>query len=203
MTRFPLPDTRVAWSVSLLTILLLGLASCAAFPASTAPVVRIGLVAPFEGRFREIGYDVIYAARLAIREWNGRGGVQGYRVELVALDDGGDPELAARAAQRLALDPMVVGVVGHWLEEATAVARPVYQEARMPLIATDEVEQAESNLRDDFVVQYQAVAPFGESPGPHAKPAYDACNALIAAIGAAIAADGEPTRSGVALALTD
>jgi len=38
--------------------------------ASTQPVVKIGLVAPFEGRYRPIGYEAIYAARLAIREIN-------------------------------------------------------------------------------------------------------------------------------------
>lgn len=203
MTRYPILGAKASLSPCVLAVLLLGLVGCAAFPASTAPVVRIGLVAPFEGRYREIGYDVIYAARLAIREWNGRGGVQGYRVELVALDDNGDTELAVRAAQSLALDPMVLGVVGHWLDETTTAARPVYQEARMPFIAMGEVEPAESELPKDFVAQYQVVAPFGESPGPHALPTYDACNALITAIGGAIAADGEPTRSGVELALAD
>ncbi len=114
------------------------LSHCAAAPPSTAPVVRIGLVAPFEGRQREIGYDVIYSARLAVREWNGRGGVAGYRVELVALDDSGDPEMAIRAAQTLAIDPAVVGVVGHWLATTTEAARPVYDQAGLALIASGE-----------------------------------------------------------------
>src|SRR5919108_607445 len=65
----------------------------------TRPVVKIGLVAPFEGRYREVGYEVIYAVRLAVREANAGGGVAGYSVELTALDDGGDSALAAHQAR--------------------------------------------------------------------------------------------------------
>ena len=61
---------------------------------SVAPVAKVALVAPFEGAQRAVGYDVIYSARLAVREINEAGGIGGYRVSLVALDDGGDPELA-------------------------------------------------------------------------------------------------------------
>jgi branched-chain amino acid transport system substrate-binding protein len=189
-----------------LGLLVLTLIGCTLLPAGTAPVVRIGLVAPFEGRQREIGYDLIYAARLAVRQWNGRGGIEGYRVELVALDDGGDPELATRAAQSLALDPMVVGVIGHWLKETTAAARPVYDEAGLPLIEMGEMDETaewSGELPESFVADYQAVAPFAEQPGRYALPAYDACNRLIKAIGRAIAADGEPSRVGVTAALGD
>jgi len=186
-----------------LGLLVLILVSCAAAPAGTAPVVRIGLVAPFEGRQREIGYDVIYAARLAVREWNGRGGVNGYRVELVALDDGGNPEMALRAAQSLAVDPAVVGAIGHWLEETTAAARPAYAEAELPLIEMDETNQWTGEAPENFTASYQAVAPFGEEPGPRALPAYETCNLLIETIGRAITADGKPTRAGVTAALTN
>ena len=52
----------VPLSLILSIVLLLFLSACA---ASTQPVVKIGLVAPFEGRYRQIGYEAIYAARLA------------------------------------------------------------------------------------------------------------------------------------------
>ncbi|MCS7070642.1 MAG: hypothetical protein NZM00_03995, partial [Anaerolinea sp.] len=46
----------------------------------TAP--RIALIAPFEGRYREVGYNALYAARLALAD--AESGVQ-----LLPLDDGG------------------------------------------------------------------------------------------------------------------
>jgi ABC-type branched-subunit amino acid transport system substrate-binding protein len=93
-------------------------------------------VAPFEGRYRDVGYEVIYAVRLAVREANAAGGVAGYSVELTALDDSGDPASAADQARKLATDPQIVSVVGDWLEATTLSAAPVYAGAGLPLLAT-------------------------------------------------------------------
>jgi branched-chain amino acid transport system substrate-binding protein len=189
-------------AVALLGLFVLTLAGCDLVPGGTAPVVRIGLVAPFEGRHRGIGYDVIYAARLAIRQANARGGIEGYRVELVALDDGGEPELAERAARSLIIDPMVVAAMGHWLDETTAAARPIYLAAGLPLIEMDHTAAWSSEIPPGFLGDYQAVAPFAQEPGPHAAEAYVTCRTLIASIGQAIAAVGRPTRAGIATTLS-
>ncbi|MBI4771621.1 MAG: ABC transporter substrate-binding protein [Chloroflexi bacterium] len=102
----------------------------------TRPTLQIGLVAPFEGRYRDAGYEVIYALRLAVREVNRAGGVAGRSVELVALDDSGDPAQAAEQARKLAADPQVLAVLGHWLDETTLAAAPLYAQAGVPLLAT-------------------------------------------------------------------
>lgn len=116
----------------LLSVLsVLALTACSV----TQPVVKIGLVAPFEGRYREVGYDAIYAVRLAVRERNAAGGLNGYRVEVVSLDDSSDPAAAADQARKLALDPAVLGVIGHWRDATTLAAAPVYAQAGLPLIA--------------------------------------------------------------------
>ena len=94
------------------------------------PVVKIGLVAPFEGQNRPVGYDAIYSARLAVREINEQGGIGGNYVALVALDDSGDPQLAQETAHSLVLDPAVVAVIGHGLPETSAAAQPIYEEAK-------------------------------------------------------------------------
>jgi len=84
---------------------------------STPPVVKIGLLAPFEERYRDDGYSALQAVRSALHERNAAGGVAGYQVALVALNDNGRPEeapagrpadwaaAAASAANRL-LDAM-------------------------------------------------------------------------------------------------
>ena len=102
----------------------------------TRPVVKIALVAPFEGRYRDVGYEVIYAARLAVREANASGGIAGYSVELLALDDSGDPDMAVAQARKVAADPLVVGVIGHWLDTTTLAAAPEYDAEGIPLLAT-------------------------------------------------------------------
>jgi len=103
-------------------------------------ILKIGLVAPFEGRYREIGGDVIPAARLAIREWATRSQQAGIAIELVAYDDAGDPSQAIDQARRLASDPDVQVVIGHWLDQTTLAALPIYEEAGLPLITFMEGE---------------------------------------------------------------
>jgi ABC-type branched-subunit amino acid transport system substrate-binding protein len=105
------------------------------FPGAVRPTLKIGLVAPFEGRYRYVGYDVIYAVRLALREANAAGGVGGYSVELVAYDDGGDPAMAFEQARKLAVDPQVVAAIGHFREATTAAALGGYAESGIPLVA--------------------------------------------------------------------
>ncbi len=102
----------------------------------TRPVAKIGLVAPFEGRYRDIGYEVIYGVRLAVREANAAGGVGGYTIELTALDDGGESGQSAEQARKMAADPAILGVIGHWLDQTTHNAAPVYADEGLPLLAT-------------------------------------------------------------------
>jgi ABC-type branched-subunit amino acid transport system substrate-binding protein len=118
------------WSLVLGIFLLLS----ACIPI-TRPVVKIGLAAPFEGRYRDTGYAVIYAIRLAVREAN-QSGIAGYSIELLALDDSGEADMAATQARKMAADPDVVGVVGHWLDDTTLAAALDYAAEAMPLLAT-------------------------------------------------------------------
>jgi ABC-type branched-subunit amino acid transport system substrate-binding protein len=75
------------------------LSACAV--VHTPPVIRIALLAPFEGRYREVGYDLLYAARLALQEG-------GYKnVQLLPIDDGGTIESARNRAAALSADPLV------------------------------------------------------------------------------------------------
>ncbi len=116
--------------------LLLLLAACRV-PGATRPTVKIGLVAPFEGRYRYVGYGLFAAVRLALREANAAGGVGSppCSVELVAYDDGADPDMARQQAEKLAVDPQVVAVIGHFREETTRAALPVYAREGLPLLA--------------------------------------------------------------------
>ncbi len=122
-------------NVGRIVLLIVVLAAAGCLPVAR-PTVTIGLVAPFEGRYRDVGYEVIYAVRLAVREANAAGGVAGYNVALMAVDDAGNPEQAAEQARKLSVAPEVVGVIGHWLESTTVAAAPVYVERGLPVMAT-------------------------------------------------------------------
>lgn len=102
---------------------------------ATPLLIKIGLVAPFEGQYRNIGYDALWAVKLAVQEVNSAGGVGGYRVELVALNDNADPQQAWEQARELARDPQVMGVIGHFREDTALAALDAYHQAGLVLIA--------------------------------------------------------------------
>jgi branched-chain amino acid transport system substrate-binding protein len=126
---------------SLALCLLCGVAGCLP-PLYAQPVVKIGLVAPFEGWFRPQGYEALHAVKLAVSERNEQGGVEGYLVELVALNDDQDPQSAAQRAREMAVDPDVVGVIGHFGEDTTVAALPVYEEEGLALVVPASTEMA-------------------------------------------------------------
>lgn len=66
---------------------------------------KIVLLAPFEGRYREVGYEALYAARLAFADY------ADLSVDLLPLDDGGSAALAQERAAAIRRDPIVRGVL--------------------------------------------------------------------------------------------
>jgi len=111
--------------ITLLLLALWLLTACATAPRT----FKIGLAAPFEGLHRPLGYEALFAAKLAVQERNQAGGIEGYHIELVALNDFDAPAEAAIQARALTADPDVLGAVGHLSSAATAAALPVYRQA--------------------------------------------------------------------------
>jgi ABC-type branched-subunit amino acid transport system substrate-binding protein len=123
---------------------------------------------------------------------------------LVALDDGGDENLARQAAATLVRDPAVVAVVGHFLPATTAAAAPVYANAGLPFLAAGSAPLAATDpatLPATFRDAYAAVSPFDEVAGPFAGPTYDAFNLLWAALAQAEETVGRMDRASVQNAL--
>lgn len=120
------------------SVALSALASGCAGVTLTRPVVKIGLVAPFEGQYRYVGYDAINAARLAIREANAAGSL-GVSVELVPYDDRGIEDRARTAALNLTQDDQVVAAIGHYLDYTSIAAKSIYESAGIPMIVAGTV----------------------------------------------------------------
>ena len=66
---------------------------------------KIALLAPFEGQYREIGYNALYAVRLAF------GDAKPQDVQLMAVDDGGTRASAVARVKALNLDPTVFAII--------------------------------------------------------------------------------------------
>ena len=125
---------RLGLYVVLITSGLLLISACS-LPGDAAPVVKIGVIAPFEGAGRPLGYAVLPAIKAAVAEANASGELGRYRVAVVAFNDDLSPSSTAEQAKALALDPEVLGVIGPWSEETAAAAVLILTEAGVPVLA--------------------------------------------------------------------
>lgn len=107
---------------------------------STPPVVKLGLLAPFEELYRDDGYAALAAVKLAIAQRNAAGGVAGRQVALAALNDNGRPEDARRQAANLAVDRAVLGVVGPLHSATAAAAGPILAADGLPWVTLASLE---------------------------------------------------------------
>ena len=189
----------------LLICCLLSFCSCR-FPGSVKPTVKIGLSAPFEGRDRDLGYAVLHAVRLAVRQCNDRGGLGGrYLVEFVALNDYGEPEEAILQARKMAVDLDVLGVLGGWSPETAQAAAPVYEQLGLAFLTanTDWLTGAppSSPATDTSWFADYRVLSGGAPPPPAAWWAYAETNRLLDAMDTVTRLDGQATRANVLRAL--
>jgi branched-chain amino acid transport system substrate-binding protein len=128
--------SRRCAALGILTIWLLALSGCVSSSwqislAGTRPLAKIGLAAPFEGLGRPLGYEALAGAKLAVAERNKAGGVAGYMVELLALNDFGEPDEASLQAREFSVDPALMGVVTGWDNETARAVLPIYRQAGM------------------------------------------------------------------------
>lgn len=100
-------------------------------------LVKIGHVGPLSGPIAHLGKDNENGARMAIDALNAKGitiGGKKAKFQLLAEDDGANPQQATAVAQKLA-DAKVVGVVGHLNSGTTIPASKIYNDHGIPQIS--------------------------------------------------------------------
>jgi hypothetical protein len=174
--------------------------SACVLPGSVKPTVKIGLSAPFEGLHRDLGYEALHAVRLAVQERNAAGGIGGsYWVELVALNDFDEPEQAAAQAEKMAIDPLILGVMGGLSPETALRASSSYERLGLAFLtpqASDQSAGAALPVDPEFRAAYLTLSG-NAPPGPVALWAYGTAVRLLDALDSAARAQGQPTREAV------
>ena len=113
------------------------------------PTAKIAIVAPFSGVYREIGYQVLNGARIAVNEYNNSNTAL-IDIELIAFDDEGNTAKAQEQANKVITDKKVLVVIGHWLDKTTSAAAPIYMDAHLPLISTSAKPSSLNNMGKTF-----------------------------------------------------
>src|SRR6478609_6371393 len=74
-------------------------------------VIKIAVGAPLTGPLAKQGQEVANAVKLAVDEWNAKGGVLGKKIAVLEADDQGNPQIGVAAAEKVAADAAVMGTV--------------------------------------------------------------------------------------------
>jgi len=122
--------------VIVVALLLAGMVTSCGVSAPTKGDLIVYVAAPLSGWQADGGQTVVGGARLAAEEINQRGGLLGYRVKIVAVDDEADSDVAAQVANDIAEavrgGERVLGVIGHYNSGQAAVGLEVYKD--LPII---------------------------------------------------------------------
>ncbi|MBU6337567.1 MAG: branched-chain amino acid ABC transporter substrate-binding protein [Acidobacteria bacterium] len=116
---------------------LLALGACALTVAAcgssggsdtTSDTVRIGLEGPLSGDQKVTGVGMLNGAKLAAKDLNAKGGIEGKQVEIVPIDDAADADTGVSAANAAVKDGLD-GVIGPYNSGVGIKTLPIYEEA--------------------------------------------------------------------------
>jgi branched-chain amino acid transport system substrate-binding protein len=108
--------------------------------AAEPKIIRIAINMPFTGSEAEGAFLVSGGAEMAIEETNAKGGVAGYKLELVKMDDGTstsggyDPAQAATNARKMVTDPTILAAIGPYNSGSGKAMSPILSAASLPII---------------------------------------------------------------------
>lgn len=98
--------------------------------------IKVFVAAPLSGWQADGGQTVLGGARLAAEQINARGGLLGYRVVIVPVDDEADSDVAVEVAGQIAAavqrGERVLGVIGHYNSGQTGATLPIYKD--LPIV---------------------------------------------------------------------
>jgi branched-chain amino acid transport system substrate-binding protein len=124
----PIHPSRRHW------ITAMALAGWASPGRTQSNSVAIGMVRPLSGPLKEVAQGYLETVRATVNVVNAQGGIQGTRLDLVALDDVGDPKRTLEQARALVANPNVVAVAGIAGTGNVIGAAPVLQAGGLALV---------------------------------------------------------------------
>ncbi|GIX08068.1 MAG: branched-chain amino acid ABC transporter substrate-binding protein [Candidatus Poribacteria bacterium] len=91
--------------------------------------IVLGVAGPFTGSAAAFGEQIRMGATLAMEQANAAGGINGRKVELIFEDDQGRDDQASAVATKLASNPRVLAVIGHFNSICSLAGKPIYKQA--------------------------------------------------------------------------
>jgi branched-chain amino acid transport system substrate-binding protein len=97
-------------------------------------VIRIGHYASMTGKEATFGQSTDNGIKLAVKEINAAGGINGKKIELITWDDKGESKEAGNAVTRLITQDKVAAVLGEVASSLSLAGGAVCQQYKVPMI---------------------------------------------------------------------
>ena len=118
--------------MAMVMILSLALAGCAKSDADS--VIKLGVIGPMTGDYSMYGTAVAEGAKLAAKEINAAGGVNGATIDIIAYDSKGDKTEAVNAYNRLRDQDGIKGLIGGTFSGETLAIKEIAVGDNMPVL---------------------------------------------------------------------
>ncbi|WP_425806537.1 branched-chain amino acid ABC transporter substrate-binding protein [Desulfitobacterium sp. Sab5] len=94
---------------------------------------KIAFIAPITGSNAAVGLGMRNSAELAVKQANAKGDLP-FNLELVVMDDAGDPATGVNAVNKVASDPSVVAAVAHFNSGVALATKDVFHKYGLPAV---------------------------------------------------------------------
>jgi branched-chain amino acid transport system substrate-binding protein len=130
--------------------------------AASAPagdVIRVGEIGSMTGSEASFGTSTHDGIMLAVQQINEAGGINGKKVEVLALDNRGIPEESATAATKLITQNNVVAILGEVASSRSIAMAPIAQQNKTPMISPSSTNPKVTEL-GDYIFRVCFIDPF-------------------------------------------
>lgn len=115
-------SVRLSTGLKVCVVCLLCFLSSQSMAAKT---IKVGMVVDMSGGFALIGKSLVIGANAYFQSVNRQGGIEGVPLQLLAMDDGFDPQKTGATVRTLLEEEQVLAMMGNFGTQTSIVAAPI------------------------------------------------------------------------------
>lgn len=121
--------------------------------------IKIGVYMAMTGDTAAFGTSSMGGIRLAVKQINESGGINGSKIKIILEDDRGQPEEAKTVVTRLISKEKVTAVMGEVASNCSIVAAPVCQQHGVPMLSPSSTNERVTK-KGDYIFRVCFIDPF-------------------------------------------
>jgi branched-chain amino acid transport system substrate-binding protein len=126
-------NKKIKQSLAIVTSAALAFSAVVASSANAVATYTIAYQGPLSGGEASTGTDELNAVKFAVKQFMAKN--KGFKINVVAVDDQGDPAVAGTVAPGVGSNKKIIGLVGPAYSGPTITSLPYYKAGGLPLIS--------------------------------------------------------------------